>query len=230
MINSIREYQPVSKKMFAYFRDNSLFKRHGMLIPVMSVGMFNKTHYIRSVCDCGNLTDAVLNNVRSGLIVSCGCYLAQRRLGGRNIRYTNESHPFRSNILSVREGMIYRCRDSSNDRYGGRGIEVCEDWMNSTNIFYKWAISNGYQVGLQIDRIDNDGNYEPSNCRFVDAKTNCGNRSDNRRVVLDGVSMIDTVASTTLGMNRNYIGMIRRGLSANPFPHRLVIIKYHKIV
>jgi len=60
--------------------------------------------------------------------------------------------------------------------YGGRGISVCDGWVNNFQSFYDWAISNGYRRGLEIDRENNDGNYEPSNCRFVIHATNMRNR------------------------------------------------------
>ena len=73
-----------------------------------------------------------------------------------------------------------RCYNSNHNyyhRYGGRGIYICEDWKNNFVSFYLWAISHGYEKGLQIDRINNDGNYHPNNCRFVTHQQNCRNRS-----------------------------------------------------
>ena len=64
--------------------------------------------------------------------------------------------------------------------YGGRGISVCEDWTESFIKFKDWALKNGYREGLQIDRIDNNGNYEPLNCRFVEPKINSRNRRNNK--------------------------------------------------
>lgn len=75
--------------------------------------------------------------------------------------------------------MIHRCTDPTTERfnnYGARGIDVCVQWKNP-KIFYDWAIANGWRQGLQIDRIDNDGNYEPSNCHFVTLRENCSNRA-----------------------------------------------------
>ncbi len=82
-------------------------------------------------------------------------------------------------LRHVRRGMIDRC-SKPNCRaykwYGARGIKVCEKWVNSFEAFRDWAISHGYCAGLEIDRIDNDGNYEPDNCRWVTHKENMQNR------------------------------------------------------
>lgn len=70
-------------------------------------------------------------------------------------------------------------------RYGGRGITLCAAWRDYV-VFAEWARANGYRYGLEIDRIDNNGDYTPENCRFVTGKVNCNNRRDNRRVLLFG--------------------------------------------
>lgn len=66
--------------------------------------------------------------------------------------------------------------------YGGRGITVCLEWVNSFEAFYQWSIENGYRADLTIDRKDNDGNYEPGNCRWADRKTQAANKSTNNRI------------------------------------------------
>jgi hypothetical protein len=65
-------------------------------------------------------------------------------------------------------------------RYGGRGITICDEWKDSFIKFYEWVVTNGYKEGLQIDRIDNDGNYEPGNCRFVTARVNSHNSTSTK--------------------------------------------------
>jgi ribosomal protein L37AE/L43A len=103
---------------------------------------------------------------------SCGCTI--KRHGGAGTR-----------LYEVWKMMIRRCRDGNIPTYkyyGGRGIKVCEKWRKNFANFRDWALSNGYGEGLQIDRIDNDGGYEPNNCRFV---TNAENKRNQSTTKLD---------------------------------------------
>lgn len=91
-------------------------------------------------------------------------------------------------IYPVWCNMLARCRKPNKDhydRYGGRGIKVCDEWTDISS-FARWAYENGYAPGLQIDRINNDGNYEPGNCRFVDRKTNMHNTEKNVYLTING--------------------------------------------
>ena len=92
-------------------------------------------------------------------------------------------------LYKVWNSMKQRCFNK-NDKfyfcYGGRGITVCEEWINSFQSFYNWAINNGYQEKLSIDRRNVNGNYEPNNCRWVDNKTQQRNRRDRKKVLFNG--------------------------------------------
>jgi hypothetical protein len=101
--------------------------------------------------------------------------------------------------------MLKRCTDPANNRwdcYGGRGIKVCNEWIgvDGRRRFYDWALSAGYAKGLQIDRIDVDGDYAPSNCRFVDAVTQANNTRRNRVVNWQGKSMTAAEWARELGL------------------------------
>lgn len=98
---------------------------------------------------------------------------------------TNETE---RHIRWAYNNMRYRChRTASRDypRYGGRGITICEEWEHSYPHFHRWAIDNGYQIGLSLDRIDNNGNYCPENCRFTTMRNQARNRSTTIQITDD---------------------------------------------
>lgn len=92
-------------------------------------------------------------------------------------------------LYSKWNSMNQRCYNKKHKRYkdwGYRGIKVCDEWKNDIHSFFTWALANGYQKGLQIDRIDNDGDYKPSNCRFVTRKENGRNKRNNVLLTYNG--------------------------------------------
>lgn len=82
----------------------------------------------------------------------------------------------------------YNIRSKSYKRYGGRGIKMCQEWLSDYTAFESWALTHGFQEGLAIDRIDNDGDYSPENCRFVTLKENNQKRRTSRYYTIDGVT------------------------------------------
>lgn len=96
----------------------------------------------------------------------------------------------KTKLYYILDNIHKRCEDPSTwnyKRYGGRGIKVCDEWsMKNVKSFCTWAYANGYKEGLQIDRIDNNGDYCPSNCRFVTPKDNARNRRSNHMVTVFG--------------------------------------------
>lgn len=129
-------------------------------------------------CDCGNTTIVIANRLKNELTRSCGCLRRESNLANKTSHGLSGTH-----LYAVWNGMKGRCYNPNNhnySRYGQRGITVCDDWKDSFETFAMWAKSNGYKDGLSIDRIDNDGNYCPDNCRW----TNTHDQNNNRSVSL----------------------------------------------
>lgn len=144
--------------------------------------------YVPCICDCGSTLSPIIGALRSGNTKSCGCYCADR------IRETKTKHGMAdTRLYNVWLGMRRRCnnpKDNYYKDYGGRGIRVCEDWAIDYSKFHAWATSNGYAEGLTLDRIDVDGNYDPSNCRWADLATQSRNKRNNRILEAFGESKI----------------------------------------
>jgi hypothetical protein len=120
-------------------------------------------------------------------------------LGNHNHR----THGMRyTRIYNIWRSMRQRCSNSNcirYSRYGGRGITVCDEW-NDFNCFYKWAIATGYKDDLTIDRINTDGNYEPSNCRWATYKEQANNIKTNRLITYDGETKTMTQWAEAIGI------------------------------
>lgn len=134
-------------------------------------------------CDCGNVVSVRGYSLRSGNTQSCGCLQKDTNL---ELRQTHGMTKTR--IYNTWKGMRQRCSSPSTScyrYYGGRGITVCDEWQNFEP-FYQWAISNGYANNLTIDRIDVNGNYEPSNCRWITLKEQQKNTRRNHLITFNG--------------------------------------------
>lgn len=142
--------------------------------------------FVKCKCECGNEKEIYKYSLTAKRpTVSCGCRLQEIHSNGINIKHnmTNTS------IYTRWLGMKARCYNPNNKkykRYGARGITVCNDWKNSFENFYNWAMSNGYRDDLTLDRINVNGDYEPENCRWVDMITQENNRTNNRHIYYNG--------------------------------------------
>ena len=137
-------------------------------------------------CDCGNYKIAATKLLRDGHTSSCGCYRKEvsKRLNTiHGIRYTR--------INRIYSSMKQRCYNPKCDEYysyGGRGISVCQEWKDSVVSFAEWAYQNGYSDNLTLDRINVNGNYEPSNCRWVSIKVQANNKTNNVYHTINGIA------------------------------------------
>lgn len=175
-------------------------KRFGRLV-VLKLDYVDNHHYTHWICkcDCGNIVSIRRNQLTSGDNISCGCYHKEHN------HEFGFKHGLTNNPLYwVWTGIKNRClnpKASNYERYGGRGISICDEWKNDFKSFYDWAMSHGYQNGLTIDRIDNNGNYEPSNCRWATRKEQQNNTRRNRIFTYEGVSHSIVEWSRILNVN-----------------------------
>lgn len=137
-------------------------------------------------CECGNEKEVYAYDLINGRSTSCGCYhkeiLSQQSTthGKTNDRVYNIYH-----------NIVQRCENENNTRYknyGGRGIKICDEWKNSFENFYNWAMANGYRDDLTIDRIDVNANYSPDNCRWVDMSVQYMNKQNTIYYTVYGVT------------------------------------------
>lgn len=156
------------------------------------------------VCKCGRESVVICANLTRGNTRSCGKHkMAWNKRHG-------ESHTHLHNLW---EAMRQRCKNprlSCSKYYALRGISVCPEW-GTYEVFRDWAISNGYKSGLQIDRIDNNGNYEPTNCHFVTRIQQMNNKSNNHLLTVLGETKTiaewsrDSRCATTMKNMRNRV-------------------------
>jgi len=147
----------------------------------------------KCLCSCGSETVVRMNNLTSGKVKACG-----------NSRNHSVSH---LKLHSVWRGMRNRCYSQAHEkyhRYGGRGIVMCDLWKNDFMPFFKWANENGWEEGLDLDRKDNDGNYEPSNCRFVTRVVNANNKVRTVMVEYGGEKIAFSILLRKLNLHSKY--------------------------
>ena len=130
-------------------------------------------------CDCGNYIERTTDVLKRGKS-SCGCREKEvlRDMSRKNTTH-NMTH---TRLYRIYKGMISRCYYKSSQRYnayGGRGIKVCDEWKNDRSKFFDWAINNGYKEDLTIERINVNGNYEPSNCCWIPMSEQYKNKQSN---------------------------------------------------
>lgn len=182
-------------------------KKYFNLVVVEKIGKNkdNRSVY-KCACTCGNYTTAYKNQLDAGHKKSCGCTIGE----------ANKTHGLRKHRLyNIWKGMISRTTTTTNNdfiNYGGRGITVCERWKDVKNFIEDMYPS--FEDGLSIDRIDVNGNYEPSNCRWATNKEQSINRRDTIFIELDGIKKTLYEWSILKNISRQAMYMrYRRGYS-----------------
>lgn len=154
---------------------------NGFLVLDSSSKRTEKSHavmYKVKCLNCGDITEKCGSNVLKG---TAAC----KKCSGKH-EYHNQSN---TRLYHIYNSMIARCYSAKNIRYanyGGKGVTVCKEWLDSFTAFYEWAMANGYSDNLTIDRKDTNGNYEPSNCRWATATEQMNNTTRNHYLEHDG--------------------------------------------
>lgn len=147
----------------------------------------------KCICDCGKEHIVTATNLQTGEVKSCGCLSDEDRRRTRHKKHGG----FGTRLYRIYRGMYERCYNKNTShylRYGGRGIKMCSEWLGEKGFinFKEWALSNGYNDSLSIDRKDNDKGYSPDNCRWATNKEQMNNRRCN--VFLEMNGQIHTMA------------------------------------
>lgn len=179
--------------------ENLSGKRYGML-TVISFSHREKVsgkykYYWVCKCDCGKIVTRRVDGLKNKKsVVSCGCY-RKKILDAHNFKINNpnKSHgQTKTRLYKIYAKMKERCYYEKYPEYylyGGRGIKLCDEWLKSFENFRDWAVQNGYDDSLSIDRIDPDGNYEPHNCRWADVYQQANNKRNNIQLTHNGETL-----------------------------------------
>lgn len=162
-------------------------QRFGRWTVIKYAGFENSNYRWLCKCDCGNEKTVSQSSLKQGTSLSCGCLA--RELAKEKVKHGLCRVGKESKLYWVYNSMIQRCnnpKDTAYKYYGGRGIKVCDEWANNRTSFFEWAYKNGYTEGLTIDRINTNGNYEPSNCRWSDRYVQLNNTRRNHYLTLNG--------------------------------------------
>lgn len=173
-------------------------EKFGELLVLKRISKTGEPALYLCKCDCGKTTVVRGCNLKSGATKSCGCL---RRKATAGLRYSHGKH--NTKIYKCWCNMRDRCSNQNNKEYsayGGRGIHVCDEWSKFST-FYNWAMLNGYDEDLTIERIDVNKNYCPENCTWVNRHDQSRNRTDNRKITFNGKTMILKDWGDEIGIN-----------------------------
>lgn len=159
--------------------------KFGRLAVIKQAGRNKRGQIVWSCeCDCGKEVVVCGASLRRGNTRSCGCLQRERA-----IEYNTKHGGKGTRLYKTWKGIKERCFNPNKTKYsiyGGRGITICDEWKNDFKAFREWAMANGYNDTLTIDRIDANGNYEPSNCRWATQKEQQNNKRNNHLITFNG--------------------------------------------
>lgn len=170
--------------------------RYGRLVVIKEAERPNgitQRHFWLCKCDCGKEKVVSSSELGAGRVKSCGCL--QPEVSSKTLTRLKTTHgKSGTRLYNIWSNMKIRCYnkgDKTYALYGARGIKVCDEWLNNYESFYEWAMKNGYDSTAPrghctLDRIDNDGDYCPENCRWATQKEQCNNTRKTRKITYNG--------------------------------------------
>lgn len=189
-------------------KQNLVGKRFGKLLVIKELDERRNNGVLwECVCECGGKAKRTTGELNAGRRLTCGCMPTGSMGAWRNGK--------REKLYVIWCDIIQRCFDKNlknYHRYGGRGITICDEWRHDYPAFRSWALSNGYKEGLSIDRINNNGNYEPNNCRWTTMVVQSRNKENTVFLFHNGERKPLMEWSESLGIKQSTIReRIRRG-------------------
>ena len=161
-------------------------------------------------CEKGTIIDVIAADLKRGHTKSCGCLKREQNKETMEQRHRDMGHEIhgmsRTKLYYIWINMKAVCESVYNNEYvlyGARGIRVCNSWSNSFIEFYNWAINNGYREGLTLDRINNNGHFEPKNCRWATMEVQNNNKRNNRVLTFNGMTKTASQWAKYLGISRD---------------------------
>lgn len=164
-------------------------QRFGQLEVIELAEIRNRRSYWLCKCDCGNTKVVRSDALISLKTVSCGCL--KKKQDKINLTANHKDNQTKERLYHIWASMCQRCSNENSqsyENYGGRGISVCEEWRSDYRNFRKWAVENGYQETLTIERNNVNGNYCPENCCWIPFSRQERNQRRTIRVTIDGIT------------------------------------------
>lgn len=182
-------------------------QRFGKLVAIKRVGKDKRNNALwQCKCSCGNYCIRAVAELHKRNNHSCGCSGKEHL---KNMGKGNVTHGMTgTRLYGCYKGMMSRCyreKDIHYSAYGGRGIIVCDEWKNNPKVFVDWALTHGYSDDLTIERIDVNGNYEPSNCKWIPMAEQYENKRQNLRIEWKGEVHSASYWSRITGISANTI-------------------------
>lgn len=205
--DSMSNSNKTAKEALHYYKDRTGQKYGRLLVIKYLYTNKRKKAVWLCKCECGKYIEVPSDNLAIGNTKSCGCL--KHEIAINHYSNLNKQHRMKgTKIYSKWLWMKARCYKEHTHgykNYGGRGIKVCDEWLHNFKNFYDWAINNGYSDDLTIERIDTNGDYEPSNCKWITNLEQQNNKRNNRFIEYKGEKHTIAEWSRITGINKNTI-------------------------